>query len=369
MKRITLAAVVTMMMSSANAQQVAVGQHHTVIESNGSVFATGYNRFGEFCTTPVAKLGDSTTQYTQIPVYNVTDVSATAFRTALITNGKLKVCGRFATTVPSLTQTIKRVEIGADFVAVITDNDQLLVSGLGNTTWHTMTNDLVDNIEAGSNHLVVLTKYGEVYTYGTNNTYGQLGHDATTYKVNISNIKYVAAGHNNTFAIDQNDGVYAWGNNNYGQLGNGNKVNQNLPVKLKITGIDTIKSGNINTLFYNNVGEVYATGFHDLAKYNLASVKPIRINELTNFDDIGVGVDNTVVLDNDLSYVFGGNMYGKLGTGDNIERNDITTINVPVGVVDKGTLKCDLSTQYDCNNGHGNDPGKYDPSNPGKSKK
>jgi hypothetical protein len=83
-------------------------------------------------------------------------------------------------------------------------------------------------LAAGANHSAAIDQNGNVWTWGSNTT-GQLGNGdasgtAQSYPVqvsSVSNVVTVAAGATNTFALEENGQVYAWGSNTMGQLGNG----------------------------------------------------------------------------------------------------------------------------------------------------
>src|SRR4051812_22885356 len=83
------------------------------------------------------------------------------------------------------------------------------------------------SIAAGYDHVIALTSRGLVYTWGRGDIQ-QLGrvlndrrlHEGLTPEpLRIRNIKYIASGHFHSFAIDKNDMVYSWGNNEHQQTG------------------------------------------------------------------------------------------------------------------------------------------------------
>ena len=80
-------------------------------------------------------------------------------------------------------------------------------------------------IEAGKKFTIALREDGTVWAWG-DNTYGQLGQGnrvsakKPVQVQNLTNIVSVAAGDNHAIAIDKLGNVYTWGLNSKGQLGN-----------------------------------------------------------------------------------------------------------------------------------------------------
>ncbi len=96
-------------------------------------------------------------------------------------------------------------------------------------------------VTSGLNTCAIAARNNQVYCAGNNN-YGQLGNGNTTNqstpaKFNLpSNVtaKEVTLGYENTCAVASDSQVYCAGRNNYGQLGNGNTTNQSTPVKFQL---------------------------------------------------------------------------------------------------------------------------------------
>lgn len=127
-------------------------------------------------------------------------------------------------------------------------------------------------IDAGLSHTLAVNKNGEVYAFGTNGD-GELGNgttvtDAIPVKVVFpqENIKIVqvSAGSDFSMAIDEDGQLWAWGKNNYGQMGQGSSgYNQLTPIKITIGNNEKVKSvatGTSHILVLTQNGDLYGWG-------------------------------------------------------------------------------------------------------------
>ena len=95
-------------------------------------------------------------------------------------------------------------------------------------------------IACGNSYTTVITK-GDLYTWGENQ-YGQLGNGTTKdSKIPIridlpSKPLQVACGNHHTAVITE-DGLYTWGQNLDGQLGDGTKTNSKVPIFISTLGL------------------------------------------------------------------------------------------------------------------------------------
>ena len=98
-------------------------------------------------------------------------------------------------------------------------------------------------VESGNSHSIGLTNDGHVFAWGQN-FYGQLGNGLNTDSTTpvqvlgigggqpLSGVTSIAANGDDSFAI-VNGEILAWGRDNYGQLGDGTNNNSSTPVKTK----------------------------------------------------------------------------------------------------------------------------------------
>ncbi len=91
-------------------------------------------------------------------------------------------------------------------------------------------------VSAGYDHTVAVTATGELYAWG-HNQYGQIGDGTTTSRYTpvkiMSDVKTAVAGSSYTLAIKNDGTLWAWGNNAWGNFGNGTKSQTNkTPIKI-----------------------------------------------------------------------------------------------------------------------------------------
>jgi alpha-tubulin suppressor-like RCC1 family protein len=120
----------------------------------------------------------------------------------------------------------------------------------GNEAQHTSPVELknisgVAAIAGGGTHMTYLLTNGTMEACG-NNSAGQLGNGTfTNSKVPVtvtglpsSAVTAITAGPSTSTALLANGQVWDWGNNSYGQLGNGSTTNSNVPVQVQLpTGL------------------------------------------------------------------------------------------------------------------------------------
>ena len=125
----------------------------------------------------------------------------------------------------------------------------------------------VTSIAGGLNHSLAV-RNGGVYAWGWN-FYGQLGDGTTTERhtpvpmtgILSSGVTAIAGGAYHSLAV-RSGGVYAWGSNAYGELGDGTTTQRNFPVALTgslSSGVTAIAAGYTHSLAVRN-GGVYAFG-------------------------------------------------------------------------------------------------------------
>ena len=155
------------------------------------------------------------------------------------------------------------------------------------------------------------------------------GHDAIT------------AGYEHTCAVLSGGTVQCWGNNSYGQLGDGTTTDSNVPVSVTgLIGVTAITAGLDHTCALLSAGTVHCWGWNadgelgngtnagpQTCGASACSTVPVSVGGLTGVTAISAGYDLTcAVLSGGTVQCWGTNTDGQLGNGTN------TDSNVPVSV-------------------------------------
>jgi len=200
----------------------------------------------------------------------------------------------------------------------------------------TNTDNLQNSIElkSGANHNLALDNSGTVYTWGENNS-GQLGNGnystlITPYTTNITNVISVSAGHDFSLAVLSTGEIMSWGKNDLGQLGLGNNGTTNFPFLITgIANVAKVAAGQNHGVALLNDGTVMAWGDNQFGQLGIGSFTnentPQSIVTLNGIESINCGANHTMAIDSSGTlYIWGHNSDGQLGI------NDIQFSNVPL---------------------------------------
>ena len=199
-------------------------------------------------------------------------------------------------------------------------------------------------------HLFLIDDNETIYAFGNNNE-GQLGvGDKNSrfdnfYNVNIRNpIKYVSVGELHSVAIDIYDHIWACGINSEGQLGLGDDINRNIfvhvPFERKIT---SVSCGTFHTAILDNYGTLWVCAGNSLhndisSQLGLGEITgtnlltPVPSNVI--FRSVFCGDLSTATIDQEGKlWVCGDNLGGRLGLGDQNDRRVLTQVDIDVSFV------------------------------------
>ena len=242
---------------------VSAGNDHTcALTKVGGVKCWGLNDGGA--------LGDGTTTPRSTPVdvsgltSGVAAVSAGSSQTcALTTAGSVKCWGSGYGLTPvdvcGAISGVAAVDQGYTHTCALTVGGGLKCWGWnadgelgdGTTTYRSTPVDVSDlasgvaAVDTGDTHTCALTAGGGLKCWG-DNSYGELGDGTTTRRstpVDVpsltSGVAAVAAGSNHTCAVATGGGLKCWGDNSYGELGDGTTSSSDTPVDVLFSGEPT----------------------------------------------------------------------------------------------------------------------------------
>jgi alpha-tubulin suppressor-like RCC1 family protein len=217
----------------------------------------------------------------------------------------------------------------------------------------------IASIAASGFDTCALSTAGAVYCWGYNGA-GQLGNNSTTQSnvpVQVagvggtgllSGIASIAVGADYTCALSATGGVYCWGRNDYGEIGNNSTTDSHVPVQVEgvggtglLSGIASIAAGFAHTCAVSTTGGVYCWGYNPYGQLGNNSTTqrnvPVQVvgaggsGVLSGIASIAAGEDHTCALSTTGGIdCWGYNDYGQLGN------NSTTDSHVPVQVAGVG---------------------------------
>lgn len=212
----------------------------------------------------------------------------------------------------------------------------------------------VTQVVTGAFHTLVLTASGQLYAFGDNRD-GQLGNSTNveTEKANptptlvtlpgeVGPVSQIAAGAEHSLALTSSGQLYAFGDNETGQLGNATNVETEkanaIPTLVTLPGqigpITLIAAGESHSLVATSSGQLYAFGYNRYGQLgnatNIGTPNPNPTPTLVSLPgEVGVptqiaagAVHTLVITSSGQLYAFGSNVFGELGTTTNVETSN-----------------------------------------------
>ncbi len=291
---------------------VATGDGHTLLlNADGLVWAMGENSDGQL------GIGSTMQRSAPTPVVNMNNAIAVAagglYSLGLKNDGTVWAwgnndsgqLGNGLTTAASLPTRIASL---SNIVVIAAANDWAL------------------------SHAVALDGLGIVWTWGENGA-GELGRGRSVtggIPAQVQGLNGVAAiaagggasdgGGGHTLVVKSDGTVWSWGNNSFGQLGDGTLVNRAAPVQVKgLSDVSAIAAGYCYSLALKRDGTVWTWGWNG-AGPNLGKV-PIQVAGLHGIVAIASGVAHNLALTRDGAlFAWGTNWSGELGNGTHEDR-------------------------------------------------
>jgi len=300
-----------------------------------------------FATLPAA----AQSEYYYVPVGDITGAPETA------TAGEpLELTGTVAPADATNRTIIWSVRDAGATGAVI--NGNILDTTAAGTVVVTATieNDAVSAAATGVSHTLVVRTDGTLWAWGDNSA-GQLGVGSDVEYSNLpvqvgfdNNWAAVAAGGYHTVAVKKDGALWAWGWNEYGQLGRGNDHDGCLydnfneeycPDPVQVGSNEnwaSVTAGYAHTVALTMDGALWAWGENSYGQlgvgldldgcdavndYNMLYCPPMQIGSDNEWKTVAAGDSHTVALKNDGTlWAWGRNEYGQLGIDANLAQDD-----------------------------------------------
>ncbi|MCL1882932.1 MAG: hypothetical protein FWF81_04170 [Defluviitaleaceae bacterium] len=275
-----------------------VSNHAMVIRSDGSLWAWGFNGYGQ--------LGDGANVGHLTPVEVMDGVLAVSagygYTMAIRSDNSLWAWGRNE----------GRLGDGS-------------ITNQYNPVWIM---DDVTVVSAGFDHTLAIRNDGSLWGWG-NNWDGQLGDGTTRVQYTtpiriMDDVFAISTNREHTLAIRNDRSLWAWGNNRDGRLGNGSTVNQPTPVRI-MDDVIAVSAGAVHAMAIRTDGSLWAWGNNSHGQLGDGTTdnrySPIRIME----DVIAVssGDFHTIAIRSDGSlWAWGRNSSGQLGDGTSTEHHN-----------------------------------------------
>ena len=349
-------------------QSVAAGEYHTVaIKSDGTLWTWGDNSRGQ--------LGDGSTNDKTIPTQIGKDtdwvsVAAGSYHTVAIkSDGTLwtwgaNAYGQLGNGTRDDQTSPKKIDSETTWVSVAAGDYHTIAIDAQKTLWAWGDNhsgQLAQNpdnynsktspvrvdsspkvmwlsVAAGGSHTVAIQKNNTLWAWGSND-FGQMGTGTSApnaYTYELTQIagttwEFVAAGHSHTMAVKQDGTLWAWGTNEYGQLGLGDQApvyvaapTRITPPPLPGTNWACVAAGSYNTVAIDDQGRLWAWGANECGQLGMGSAAPTFSPPVVTptmispdqWMSIATGRSHTVAIRSDNTlWTWGSNDQGQLGMG------------------------------------------------------
>jgi alpha-tubulin suppressor-like RCC1 family protein len=316
--------------SSVIAIAIGLGSHCLALKADGTVLAWGSNSSGQ--------LGDGTTTLRLSPV-PVSGLGSGSGVVAITAGGNHSLARKSNGTVMGWGAN-SNGQLGDGSTARRLTPVQVSTFGAGSG---------IVAVAADSSYSMALRSDGTVWAWGANST-GQLGDGTATQRTTpiqvsdasgvgfLTNASAIAVGGAFSFSIQTDGGVFAWGFNSVGQLGDGTFTTRTRPVQITGlaggSGVVRIAGGDSHSMALKSDGRVLTWGANNMGQLGRGAFDlPLSIPAFPDVDVIAAGAagSHNLARKSDGSvWSWGLNGSGQLGDGTT------TTRTTPVQVTGLG---------------------------------
>ena len=323
-------------------KQISAGNLHTVaLKSDGTLWAWGYNGYGQ--------LGDGTTAPRSVPTQessagtNWRSVSAgDSYTAALKSDGTLWAWGdnghgrlgdggitrRFVPTQVSSAGTNWRSVSAGSYHTIALKSDGTLWAwgdnshgqlGDGTTTPRSVpTQESThasdwSSVSAGGYHTAALKSDDTLWAWGSR----QSGNSPTQVGTG-TNWSSVSAGYFHTAALKSDHTLWAWGDNSHGRLGDGTTIDRSVPTQESSASINwsSVSAGNTHTAALKDDHTLWAWGNNRDGRLGDGTTTnrsvPTQVGTGMNWSSVSAEGHTTALKSDDTLWVWGANRYGQL---------------------------------------------------------
>ena len=253
------------------------------------------------------------------------------------------------------------------------------------------TNEYITDMALGDRHTIVVTSENRVFTFGSNSS-GQLGDGTTTDRYQPTEITVyfnfavgeeiiqIGASNRNTSLLTSEGRLFMWGENDRGQIGDGNRGvfnNRDKPTEiteqLTLEDDETIirfalgskfasaltSEGRMFTWGTNYAGQL-GDGEGDIDEWWGSSYRDVPFDITDNFNlsfhetiiDIAMGGSHTAALTSEgRLFTFGVNTFGQLGDG-NVSKTELNDRDLPYDITAAFDFTEESVAEFELGNSH-----------------
>jgi len=203
-------------------------------------------------------------------------------------------------------------------------------------------------LSAGYNISAALKPNGELWTWGVD-TFGELGNGATGNALTpaqvLTSVAAMSAGDRHVLAAKTDGTLWSWGYQQYGRLGNGSSSSSSIHTPTQVSGFTNaiaVSAGREHSLVLKSDGTVFSFGNNGYGQLGDGSTTsrttPVQVTGLTGVIAIAAANDASYALQTDgagggIVWAWGGNAYGQLGDGSTLSRSTPVRVSNLPGVV------------------------------------
>ncbi|MDD2710647.1 MAG: chitobiase/beta-hexosaminidase C-terminal domain-containing protein [Verrucomicrobiae bacterium] len=341
----------TQVSSLSGVVSLAGGTQSLVLKSDGSFLAWGSNDSGQLGVGDIASRNAPTAlacltfaEQVACPVFSVEEGSYLTAQTVTISCATPEA--RIYYTLDGREPTESDVLVNNGGTVVINDGARMLrakafKNGILPSMARSATYRIGPQVVAGCNHSFALKADGMLFAWGYNE-YGELGNGLE----GMSGVAGVDGGDSHSVAVKGDGTAWTWGYNVYGQLGLGDAVRRSAPEQVSgLSGIRKVAAGSTHTLALKEDGTVWVWGRNNRLQLgdgtNVDHNVPVAVSGLSGVVAVDGGDEFCAAVKRDGTvWTWGRYDHGRLGIGATSGDH-----GVPVqvgGIFDVVTVSCGL---------------------------